>query len=385
MIHTKSTALLATLPLLLVGCYLDKGDEESFPDYMESGLLTDSPISSMTYQRGDGIDYRTNFQGRFAYQEGDYIRFYIGTFAFPAIPAQPVITPMTLAGTDVISDQRVTNIAYLLQMLDSDNNPENGIEITDSLYGADYLFDFDVSPQEFIQSPEIDDLIWSFFNGEAPDYEQAVDHLYRHHGLRGTWINSDNDEVLNFLEGGQFVYQTAEGYEYGQYTVDHQEGLLNLTVSADYNGDAGTGPQAEIEISQLDAIQLVFSDSNIADSYTRTPYEALALEDTWYFEDTEELADGDPGPAEILDRYLLNLFEGGYYTIARINNNDGGATDMGTYTLTATGIQLTSENESGNALGLLAFEEAARDYRILISDTGLILQSDSGNLRFTRQ
>ena len=376
----------------LTGCYLDKGDEATFPEYRKTGVISDSPISGMPYSLGDERVYRTNFRGEFSYEEGQLIRFHIAGYRFPAIQAQPLVTPMTLAGTDDLSDRRVTNIAYLLQALDTDQQPDNGIQFLEELYDDDFDFYFDQDPADFIASFAFDDLVWGYLDGVVPDYDAALDHLYRQHGLRGSWIYSDNDAV-HFLRDGIFIYESAEGFEFGSYSTDYTEGQVTVSISDDMNGSQGFGPQQSVEFDIQDTNTLTFIDGPANASYQRTAFSELALTDTWYVlvQETDEPAEStepegaEPESTEPDQHYLLSLLENGHYTLIRVSAAGGGAIDRGTYTRVSGGIRLTSTEQQNADLGVFSFDTAERQYNTLISENTLQLISTSVNITMNRQ
>ena len=357
--------------LTLAGCYLDKGDEQSFPEYMLTGTLIDSPVSAMPYQIGSDPQKYTNFQGQFSYEEGDLIRFYIGNYALPAVAAQRVITPLNLMGSDDINNRKVINLAFLLQALDSDQNPENGIEITDTLYGASFDFDFDQEFFDFIASPSVDELIWSYLGGSVPEYTSVVDHLNRNLGLRGTW--QSDSATLSFLTDNAFLYVDDHGYEYGQYSHDSAAASVTLSVTLDYNGNAGVGPQNEISIEQLNTTTLMISDSVIPADYRRTTQNLQGLQDTWLSID-----------ADNNDRYILLLLEDGRYQLTRASEEDGGGVDQGSWTMQSGKLALTSTGGDTDVLGTFATDETSRSYAALVSDDELTLSVDV-SIVFVRQ
>ena len=379
--YTIIPVLLLIFPL--AGCYLDKGDEATYPEYKQTGVISDSPISGMPYTLGDDTVYRTNFQGEFSYEEGQLIRFHVAGYRFPAVLAQPLITPMTLAGTNDLSDRRVTNIAYLLQALDTDQNPDNGIQFLESLYDDPFDFYFDQDPADFIASFAFDDLVWGYLDGVIPDYDAALDHLYRQHGLRGSWVNN-LDDVIHLLSDDMFIYETNEGYEFGSYTVDYSESTITISITDDLNGDSGFGPQKTIEYSIADTNTLTFDDSPVSDNYQRTSFTELTLNDTWYSlqEDPETV---DPETAAPGQHYLLSLLDSNNYTLIRISTAGGGALDRGTFKRTTAGIQLISETEENSDLGIFSFDEREREYSTLISENTLQLISTSVNITLNRQ
>ena len=90
-----------------------------------------------------GLDYRTQTisgttdeKGEFEYRAGETITFSIGELVLGASPACESITPAHLAvevGGDAakLRNQKITNIARLIQSLDANGNPESGVVISD--------------------------------------------------------------------------------------------------------------------------------------------------------------------------------------------------------------------------------------------------------------
>ena len=117
--------LLAALSLAsLVAC----GDSEEPVSSAREGRFLDSAVAGLawTTDSGSGV---TGANGEFAYEAGESIVFSIGDVALPAIPAAPLITPVEVfAGLDdPARATAVVNLARLLQTLDVDGDPENGI------------------------------------------------------------------------------------------------------------------------------------------------------------------------------------------------------------------------------------------------------------------
>jgi hypothetical protein len=86
----------------------------------------------------------TGSNGRFQYEEGETVRFMIGDTVLGEVTGQDQVTPFELAGsavitgasniTEALDNERdpfnaVTNITVLLQSLDEDARPKNGIEV----------------------------------------------------------------------------------------------------------------------------------------------------------------------------------------------------------------------------------------------------------------
>lgn len=101
------------------------------------GQFVDSPVSGLSYRItreasgvSEAIEGVTDANGNFEYYRGDSITFSIGEIEFPATAGANFITPMQVFGTDTVFNQRVVNTVRLLQTLDSDGDPENGITIS---------------------------------------------------------------------------------------------------------------------------------------------------------------------------------------------------------------------------------------------------------------
>jgi hypothetical protein len=112
------------------------------------GVFIDSPVEGLGYVTESQSGF-TNSEGEFYYLYGETIVFSLGDIRLPQIMAQARITPFTLAGTDNIDDIRVINIARLLQTLDVDGNPANGIAISNQAHLAAKGISVDFSSLQF--------------------------------------------------------------------------------------------------------------------------------------------------------------------------------------------------------------------------------------------
>jgi len=124
------------LPVMLSACGGGVNGTESkgaLGNYV--GQFIDSPVQGLNYltASGQGI---TNANGEFNYQQGESVTFSIGDITLPQVSAAAIITPLTLANTDDYNHIQVVNIARLLQTLDTDGDPSNGITIDDQAHSA---------------------------------------------------------------------------------------------------------------------------------------------------------------------------------------------------------------------------------------------------------
>jgi hypothetical protein len=136
------------------------------PSVEQTGYLLDSAVAGVRFRRSDGNSGLTADDGAFAYFQGDRIDFSIGDidlgFFQTAATASgnPVfvlgglaVTPVDMVGNALSSDDaRVINRLILLQSLDEDGNPANGIVINEAtrLAANNRSIDFDLPVQDFI-------------------------------------------------------------------------------------------------------------------------------------------------------------------------------------------------------------------------------------------
>ncbi len=129
------------------------------PSIVSKGVFVDSPVSGLGYVTNtqSGI---TTANGEFSYVTGENITFSIGRIQFPTIFANATITPLDVARTTDINNQMVSNILVLLQSLDVDGNPANGISISPAATAAATSnISFDVSPSAFAANTTVNALL----------------------------------------------------------------------------------------------------------------------------------------------------------------------------------------------------------------------------------
>ncbi len=92
-----------------------------------TGTFKDSAVTGVSYATTSGVTGVTDASGSFRYNPGDTITFTLGTLVLGSATASGVVSPIDIAGG---SATKLTNLLVLLQSLDSDGNPANGINIT---------------------------------------------------------------------------------------------------------------------------------------------------------------------------------------------------------------------------------------------------------------
>lgn len=188
----------------------------------QQGVFIDAAVQGLGFTSGT-FTGRTDANGRFDYRPGETVTFTLGRTTLGSVPGGDVVTPLTLAGTSDETDQRVVNIARLLQSLDADSNPENGIVLDEAVQSAALPIgpiNFNQSTAAFAIDPLVLDLLRQARGSTATltTTERALGHLrdatfrYRYPGIwRVTFTDGTGDFAID-NEGrvrGTATYQGA--------------------------------------------------------------------------------------------------------------------------------------------------------------------------------
>ena len=131
---TKKLLISSTFAaLVLVGCGGGGGSSSS----ASTGYLVDSAVANADYDcTADGsYDKTTGADGSFTCTDMSNVRFRVGNLVLGeihALPSDKHVFPQDLVGVardTGVNDAKVVAMAQLLQSLDSDGNPANGIAI----------------------------------------------------------------------------------------------------------------------------------------------------------------------------------------------------------------------------------------------------------------
>jgi len=143
------TVFTILLSLTFLSACDENGSESPAPSTnVLKGIFVDSPVANLKFltntQSGS-----TSSAGEFAYLDGEVITFSVGNIDLPSTLAKPLLTPLDLLGTTDINHSSVVNIARLLQTLDVDGNPENGIEIGSAAHSFARALELSVDNENF--------------------------------------------------------------------------------------------------------------------------------------------------------------------------------------------------------------------------------------------
>jgi len=157
----KRIALVLLMLVLAVSGFGCSNGSSGSSAAIQSGTFVDSMVSGLEYKT-ETLSGVTDERGRFQYREGENIEFFIGDISIGHALAQEVVTPVDLVeNANDETDPVVSNIACFLQTLDNDDNPENGIVITDEIREAavGLSVNFETSTDEFEESQEVQQVV----------------------------------------------------------------------------------------------------------------------------------------------------------------------------------------------------------------------------------
>ncbi|MBW8191754.1 DM13 domain-containing protein [Neiella marina] len=115
-----------------------------------TGRFIDSAVIGLSYQTATQQG-QTNADGEFSYQLNETVTFSIGSITLPEVTATNLITPLDIFSTEDIYDDQVINLIRLLQSLDNDQDPTNGIVLTEAVHTMATGLDSDFSNESYEQ------------------------------------------------------------------------------------------------------------------------------------------------------------------------------------------------------------------------------------------
>ena len=260
----KFSIPLWTVTLILAGC--GGGGSSSDEPADQTGVFLDSAVINIGY-RTETKEGMTNALGEYEYLEGETVTFFIGDLELPPAPATGTITPLDLAGSDDTSDSTVVNIIRLLQTIDEDGDPDNGITIEDTAITTATQVDFTLPISEFESSSAVQNLVTNSgstnttlisVNEAIANFEDTLvtegEEFIANANISGIWTtNLTDNELLAFVffNDGTYVHLEVDevapldaegetsGMEWGTYSRNSETGELTVTQTFDANGDTG--------------------------------------------------------------------------------------------------------------------------------------------------
>ena len=337
------------------------GGGSSAPSDSLKGIFTDSPVFGVKYQT-DSLQGLTNALGEFDYRDGESVVFSIGDFEFPSVSATQQITPTDLAQGN--SEVR-TNILQLLQSLDDDSNPDNGISISAEAENAFKDSTLDLASANF--DSEAQAILDTIEDGiQLVSEEQAEAHFLnaQESQILGSWLYSEGEgkrNILTFIDESRYIIihehsddgdQTAGSVEFGNYTWDVDNGDFSTSLIAQSDNSGGlyddgssvstatvTGDTLSLTFTDVDSDTVVFSrvknlNQELQGAWQLYEADADNLNILTFLSDSEyviahtnnlENYDGEPQQALSGEFGTFSINEGNYTFTANVDSDgDGG-------------------------------------------------------------
>lgn len=130
-VHKLPLAAAIVSATLLTACGGGGGSDGTTPTTL-TGTFKDSNVSGLNYTCGSTSGL-TNELGQFNYRSGESCTFSVGNVILGTALGSNIITPTDLSTDDGnVSGTQTTNRVRFLLLLDEDQNPSNGIQITEN-------------------------------------------------------------------------------------------------------------------------------------------------------------------------------------------------------------------------------------------------------------
>ncbi|KZZ36664.1 MULTISPECIES: hypothetical protein [unclassified Oleiphilus] len=354
----------ACLPILLSAC--DGGSKQSStePADIRTGSFIDSPVSGLYYET-ETQSGMTNERGEFSYSDGEQVKFSIGGIYLGTSEAQELITPFDLSGsaplnseksiitslqsTDISSFDRVINIATLLQALDQDGEPENGIDLGNAHTELELsTINFYVKASQFTEQVDFKGVLSQLNIESHRTFTQAAQHLYENLDIS---IESNLNSAVLSNEGN--LDKTLVQYSYSQErlltsqeTDFNNDGTVDKTIHYSYDSQNRLTQTSDSASNTVETISYD-DDGNILSKEIDRPEDELDILQSYTYQDSLlsklETDLGNDGTIDILAEYQYDT-EGNVilYTVSR--NSELASSVSYTY----SGNRLRSQSEDSD-------------------------------------
>jgi hypothetical protein len=174
--------------------------------YIKTGVFLDSAVENL-YYKTDELSGYTDALGTFRFRPDEQVRFYIGSAEIGSAEGQKKLTPFDITDDDDVDDDRTMNIAVLLQSLDQDGDPDNGIYLSEAAHNsapADLSLRLDQTEAEFESDQVIEKYVFSVSSSTLVSRTVALAHL------QDTIDNiNENDSPIATIENGDAITVTS--------------------------------------------------------------------------------------------------------------------------------------------------------------------------------
>ncbi|MCU4677386.1 pectinesterase family protein, partial [Catenovulum sp. 2E275] len=254
-----SSVISATL---LSGCgfEVEQNVTEPLPPAL-TGQFVDSAVSGLDFTRinieGEESEGATDANGNFEYYRGDRIVFKIGEFELPEISPKNFVTPLSFFSTDNPVAPQVANLARLLQSLDTDADPENGISISPNAAAVANM------PLKTDSEGNVIETVQEFFNRSPEEFAAAIEPWLAQAIPDRTMVSYDAavahfvktlEEDFGDVSSGAFDLSLFEGEVFNPFIDNASVIQQKITFTPDETTDNVAGKKGSYSISVDDAV-----------------------------------------------------------------------------------------------------------------------------------
>jgi hypothetical protein len=246
------------------------------------GIFRDSVVEGLDYSDGASFLGTTDAFGRFQYAQGRTVTFRLGGLTLGSLTGQPVMTPLHLIGASNTSISfAINNRLRLLQALDLDNNPNNGIRISNAVraVAANWTtpnFDVDYAPFAAAVQPLLTEAnAADGVTHTLPSDSAAATHFVRtawcgYHGIyRGTYSGSDSGVWTMVVYGNGLIFGGGvSGPEREGFTLEKTTASGLSLFPAFTLGTVSTGASFSGRFDTQDLVSGTWSDTPGTGNFT---------------------------------------------------------------------------------------------------------------------
>lgn len=230
--------VMSVVTLLALGCS-DSDDNNSYSVTTADAYYVDSAIEGVDYKCGSQVGI-TLSKGKFTYEEGSNCNF-----SLAGIKLREVTKDELKEGKKIVEDN--LQVAQLLQSLDIDGNPDNGIKITPEVAQAlkmavkDYNDTTKVLTDENIKEAVVAEVASEVpnFKGELKSIEKVKEHLEKTKTQITKELLAKKSFYVYWSEDGKkgvskvTINEDATSWEYQDILGGNDSGTESLEVKGD--------------------------------------------------------------------------------------------------------------------------------------------------------
>ena len=329
-------SMLAASALMIGGCSSDDSTSSggnTAPATLKAQFV-DSPIAGLNYDcQSSGNSGLTDANGYFNYVAGDTCTFKVGNITLgDTQPNSPFVTPRDLSNDAT----EVTNILRLLQTLDEDETPSNGITITlteEATGTLDLGENFDAEIQRFLTDNGVDHAVVSAEQAEAHFQESLTMNITDTNFIGKTYTFASTPPMTLSFSADHTVVQDGSAWTVtdntlqlatsaitlnidgtAEITTEGVSSVVSYTMVATPTGsttDGGTGGETTTPTSSLDQALLDLG-ATLDSTLTTQAIMASGLHFTYGY--VESQYDGSIATATSIIKYVLGTTEAALYT-----------------------------------------------------------------------